>query len=126
MLLQLLEMSSKVTHNEQVLPFHGHWRQIGRLYGPFDAAFLPINGITQPKDIFPLSDQPLDMTPVQAVEAARLLNAKLAIPIHYGRKPTTTYVEVPHPEQTFKEEAKERNQPFEIVQPNNWITWKAQ
>jgi L-ascorbate metabolism protein UlaG (beta-lactamase superfamily) len=117
--------NKKIIHCGDTI-WHGQWRKIGRMYGPFDVAFLPINGQHQPEGIAIVSDQLNTLSPIQAVEAARLLNAKLAIPIHYGRKPTATYVEIAHPEQTFMEEARKRKQPFEIVKAGEFVTWKAQ
>jgi L-ascorbate metabolism protein UlaG (beta-lactamase superfamily) len=64
--------------------WHGYWWQIAKAFGPFDAACLPINGaVIADPDLTP-SDQPICLTPEQAVSAAGVLGAKRLIPIHFG------------------------------------------
>jgi L-ascorbate metabolism protein UlaG (beta-lactamase superfamily) len=63
--------------------WHSGFDLLGRAYGPFDLAFLPINGVVmhgRPIDV----EMPSTMTPAQAVAAAALLRAKLLVPVHYG------------------------------------------
>ncbi len=64
--------------------FHGWWWRAADYAGPFDAAFLPING---PTVSFPWrrprSPLPAVMTPMQAAVAARSARVGQAIPIHY-------------------------------------------
>jgi L-ascorbate metabolism protein UlaG (beta-lactamase superfamily) len=104
--------------------WHGAWWQIGKQYGPFDAAFLPINGA---KFFWrkPPSEVPGVMTPEQAVAAGIVLNAKLAIPIHYGVSGADSYEEYPNAEAAFVEIAKKRNLPVEILKHGEWAKWKA-
>ena len=73
--------------------WHGHWRTWGKLYGPFDAVFLPVNGAVQAAE--PASEIPLSMNPAQAVDAAVLLRAKQLVPIHYGYHVEGAYEEHP-------------------------------
>lgn len=65
--------------------FHGWWWRLTNIAGPFDAAFLPING---PVVNFPWrqppSPSPAAMTPEDAVLAGRLLGAGATVPIHFG------------------------------------------
>ncbi|WP_214408892.1 MBL fold metallo-hydrolase [Sphaerisporangium fuscum] len=64
--------------------FHGYWWRAARRYGPFDAVLTPINGPTvcfphcQPPSPYPAS---LDAE--HAAVAARLLGARVAVPMHY-------------------------------------------
>lgn len=64
--------------------WHGHWKALGDKYGPFTAAFLPVNGavVNEPGSIS--SGQPICLTPEQAIAAAKVLGASVLIPIHYG------------------------------------------
>lgn len=64
--------------------WHGHWWKLVKAYGEFDAACLPVNGaVTQFPGVSPHSNQPICLTPEQAVTAAEILRAKTLIPIHY-------------------------------------------
>lgn len=64
--------------------WHGYWWGISKKYGPFEAALLPINGAIVCDSDMINSYQPICLTPEQAIAAARLLESKLLIPIHYG------------------------------------------
>jgi L-ascorbate metabolism protein UlaG (beta-lactamase superfamily) len=105
--------------------WHGAWWHIGRQYGPFDAAFLPINGAR-----FgwrkPVSDVPAVLTPEQAVAAAVVIDARLIVPIHYGITGADAYTEVANPEAALVEAARKRGVGVEIVRPGDWLSWKAQ
>lgn len=64
--------------------FHGSWWLIQMRLGPFDAAFLPVNGaITSFPHRQPASGIEASLSPEQAVAAARILGARRLIPIHY-------------------------------------------
>ncbi|MZQ85969.1 MBL fold metallo-hydrolase [Paenibacillus sp. 5J-6] len=64
--------------------WHGYWWKLVQAYGAFDAACLPVNGaVLQFPGVAPHSDQPICLTPEQAVMAAQILGAKTLIPIHY-------------------------------------------
>jgi len=65
-------------------PWHGHWWDIARAYGPFDAVFLPVNGFRQTDARIEDSGVPMSLMPEQAVEVARILKARALVPIHYG------------------------------------------
>jgi len=113
----------KIIHCGDTL-WHGHWWQIGRQHGPFDAAFLPINGA-----LFgwrkPESGIPAVLTPEQAVAAAVVLGARLIVPIHYGVSGDPSYTEFPGAEAALLEAAAKRGIGVEIVKPGDWIFWKA-
>ncbi|WP_134684282.1 MBL fold metallo-hydrolase [Brevibacillus migulae] len=73
----------KVIHCGDTL-WHGYWWKFAQTYGPFDAAFLPVNGaVLELPGMLP-SSQPICLTPEQAVSAAAILEAGMLVPIHYG------------------------------------------
>ena len=100
--------------------WHGAWRKWGAAYGPFDTAFMPINGAKVARE--PITETPLVQTPIQAVDAAQLLRAKLLVPIHYGLNDPPHYVEVADPLETLIETAKRRNQAVKHLAPGEWLT----
>ena len=64
--------------------FHGFWWLIAMRHGPFDAAFLPCNGpVCDFPHRQPPSPLPAALTPGQAAAAAHVLQARVAVPIHY-------------------------------------------
>ncbi|GGD50777.1 MBL fold metallo-hydrolase [Paenibacillus nasutitermitis] len=72
----------KVIHCGDTL-WHGYWWNIAQHYGPFDAAFLPVNGaVLELPGMIP-SGQPICLTPEQAVAATAVLGATTLVPIHY-------------------------------------------
>jgi L-ascorbate metabolism protein UlaG (beta-lactamase superfamily) len=103
--------------------WHGHWWKIARL-GPFDAAFLPINGAR-----FgwrkPASGLPGVMTPEQAAAAAEVIGARLIVPIHYGMRPSAEYTEAAHPAHALVAAADARHVDVEFVRAGAWLTWQA-
>ncbi|HYY97680.1 MAG TPA: MBL fold metallo-hydrolase [Pyrinomonadaceae bacterium] len=105
--------------------WHGGWWKTGRQYGPFDAAFLPINGVVIKEGAQePASDLPVVMTAEQAVAAGIVLGAKLVIPIHYGVRDPASYVEDPKAESSLLEIARRREQAVELVKPGDWVKWR--
>jgi L-ascorbate metabolism protein UlaG (beta-lactamase superfamily) len=63
--------------------WHGKWWDYGRLFGPFDVAFLPINGAIIPPRTGDVRI-PHTLTAEQAVIAAKALQAHTMVPMHYG------------------------------------------
>lgn len=104
--------------------WHGSWWHIGREYGPFDAAFLPINGakFSWRK---PVTDVPAVMTAEQAVAAAVVLGARLVVPIHYGVVGAEGYAEDPHAEDELRSFARKRHVDLDILKPGDWVDWRA-
>jgi L-ascorbate metabolism protein UlaG (beta-lactamase superfamily) len=86
--------------------WHGKFDDIGAQYGPFDLAFLPINGARLQRE--PMLETPGTMTPTQAIDAAILLRAKALVPIHYGGDNPPYYMEVVHPLETLRNTAERR------------------
>jgi L-ascorbate metabolism protein UlaG (beta-lactamase superfamily) len=79
--------------------FHGWWWLARMRRGPFDAVFLPVNGaVVNLPHRQPPSPLSADMDPEQAAVAASILQAGLAVPIHYDTlngPPTYTQVDDP-------------------------------
>jgi len=104
--------------------WHGNWWRVGRLYGPFDAAFLPINGANILEHETP-SLLPATMTPEQAVAAAVILGAKLIVPIHYGYNEPGVYEEYPRAHEILLETARKRGVGVETLKGGEWMNWKS-
>lgn len=102
--------------------WHGAWWHIGRQYGPFDAAFLPINGAR-----FgwrkPVSDVPGVMSAEQAVAAAVVLGARMIVPIHYGVAGADGYQEDPDALVHLATHAARRDMAVQVVAPGDWVEW---
>jgi hypothetical protein len=102
--------------------WHGFCWQIGRQHGPFDAAFLPINGAR-----FGWRQPPAEiasvMTPEQAVAAAVVLGAKRLVPIHYGVAGAEGYLEEPDCVAKVAEIARRRGVRLQLLRPGEWVGW---
>jgi L-ascorbate metabolism protein UlaG (beta-lactamase superfamily) len=100
--------------------WHGYWWDIARAYGPFDAAFLPINGFRQVQGRYTDSGVPMSLTPEQAAAAAELLHARLALAIHYGNA-GDGYLEVPDAPRRFLAASKARGVNARLMAAGDWI-----
>ena len=111
----------RIFHGGDTL-WHGNWWRIGRQFGPFDAAFLPINGAR-----FgwrkPVSDLPGVLTPEQAVAAANILGARRLIPIHYGISGMADYVEVDDAIGRLRQAARDKPVRIQTLAPGAWANW---
>ncbi|MEI2453497.1 MBL fold metallo-hydrolase [Lysobacter firmicutimachus] len=111
----------RIFHGGDTL-WHGHWWRIGRQFGPFDAAFLPVNGAR-----FgwrkPASGQPGVLTPEQAVAAATILGAKRLVPIHYGVSGIAEYIEVEDPIGRLRAAARDKPVEIRVLAPGQWLDW---
>ena len=98
--------------------WHGHWWRVARKLGPFDLAFLPINGaLVQFPGLEP-SGIPASLTPGQAAAAAKLLGATVTCPIHYGLFDNPpVYVDSRDVEATFLAETAERGVQVWLAKP---------
>jgi L-ascorbate metabolism protein UlaG (beta-lactamase superfamily) len=101
--------------------FHGWWWLAKMRCGPFDAAFLPVNGpIVDLPHRQPHSTLPVAMDPVQAAEAAALLEAAVAVPIHYeALNNPPTYTQVHQPAEAFAQAGRSRGIEVQIVAPGD-------
>ncbi len=104
--------------------WHGHWWDITRRFGPFDLAFLPINGVIYRRGRYIGSDIPATLTPTQAATAGHLLGARVVVPFHYGNdRDPEHYREQPDAEATFLREAGERGVRTHLLAPGAWLDW---
>lgn len=111
----------RIFHGGDTL-WHGHWWRIGRQFGPFDAAFLPVNGAR-----FgwrkPVSGQPGVLTPEQAVAAATILGARTLVPIHYGISGMDDYVEVEDAIGRLRHALRGQAIDLQLLAPGDWLAW---
>lgn len=92
---------TRILHAGDTL-FHGSFWLIAMRCGPIDVSFLPVNGaVCDFPHRQPSSPLPACMDPLQAATAASLLQARLAVPIHYGLDRPPIYAEVPDPAGRF-------------------------
>lgn len=112
----------RIFHGGDTL-WHGAWWRIGRQFGPFDAAFLPING-AQFGWRKPVSGQPGVLTPEQAMAAATILGARRLVPIHYGVSGLSEYVEVEDPVGRLRRAARDSSLSIQALTPGAWMDWK--
>jgi L-ascorbate metabolism protein UlaG (beta-lactamase superfamily) len=98
--------------------FHGFWWRIRMRCGPFEAAFLPVNGaVCQFPHRTPASPLAADLDPEQAAIAAELLEAPIAVPIHYDAiHAPPVYAQVDDPARRFAAAAGERARVLAIGQ----------
>lgn len=100
--------------------WHGHWWKLRLALGPFDVAFLPINGAVVQSRL-PPSGLPASMTPEQACVGAQILGARLLCPINYGDNNPPAYVEFPKVEAAVVAEAKRRGVALALLKPGEWV-----
>lgn len=103
--------------------WHGYWQDIANAYGPFDVAFLPINGARINQGQIKDTGIPAVLTPEQAVVAGKLLRAVKVCPIHYGR-PGENYFETPDPEGNFLRFARERKVNTVLLKTGQFLQWQ--
>jgi L-ascorbate metabolism protein UlaG (beta-lactamase superfamily) len=101
--------------------WHGAWWDIARAYGPFDAAFLPINGARPLGGQIPDPGLPMVMNAEQAAAAAAALGARLAVPIHYGAVSTPEYVQDLDAESRFLAAAAAKGIATRVLKPGEQL-----
>jgi L-ascorbate metabolism protein UlaG (beta-lactamase superfamily) len=102
--------------------WHGHFVDIGTIYGPFDYAFMPINGARQTAGRFVDQGLPMVLTPEQAVAAAQSLKAKVLVPIHYGSPEPPSYLEIDSPIERLFAEAGRLSVGVKRLNVGDWLT----
>jgi L-ascorbate metabolism protein UlaG (beta-lactamase superfamily) len=105
--------------------WHGRFRHLGRQYGPFDAAFLPVNGVRQPGRIDPPLEARHTLGPEEAVDAAVALRARKLVPIHHGRKPSPAYVETEDNLAAAVAAGRRRGIAVQVVARGGWLGFPA-
>lgn len=113
---------TRILHAGDTL-MHGWWWRAVMRTGPIDVAFLPVNGaVVSLPHRQPASRLPVDMGPREAVEAARALQARLAVPMHYGTiHNPPVYTELDGAADTFVALAEEHGVPARIVEPGELV-----
>jgi L-ascorbate metabolism protein UlaG (beta-lactamase superfamily) len=114
----------RVLHAGDTL-FHGAWWPIASRLGPFDAVFLPVNGaVCDFPHRQPASPFPACLDPLQAAVAAQMLQARLAVPIHYDAiQQPGVYEQVAEPAPAFVAAASERGTATQVLEPGAWLEW---
>jgi L-ascorbate metabolism protein UlaG (beta-lactamase superfamily) len=104
--------------------WHGGWWDVVAAHGPIDFAFLPANGaeIAFPQ-WQPPATVPAVMTPEQAVDAARALQARTLVPIHYNRtfEHPDYYRPIPDARERLEELADRRAIAVRFLEPGEWV-----
>ncbi|GAX90298.1 MBL fold metallo-hydrolase [Effusibacillus lacus] len=108
----------KIIHCGDTL-WHGYWWKIARQHGPIDVACLPVNGAILEIEALPQqSILHACMTPEEAVEAAKLLQANKLVPIHFNTfKNPPYYIETPNLLARLITSSKQREVDLEILAP---------
>jgi L-ascorbate metabolism protein UlaG (beta-lactamase superfamily) len=115
---------TRVSHHGDTL-FHGSWWKIRMRLGAPDVSFLPVNGaVVSLPHRQPASPFNAVLDPVEAVAAARLLGAGLAVPIHYDAiHAPPVYAQVDDPAGAFARAAEAAEVPFRVLTPGeNLVT----
>lgn len=96
--------------------FHGFWWEMARHVGGADVLFAPINGARVTIPGLPPTGLPGIMTAEQAAVAARLLQARLAVPMHYEEfHAPPVYNADLHAEATFLQHASQQGVATNVV-----------
>lgn len=113
----------RILHTGDTL-FHGWWWLAALRHGPFDVAFLPAGGaIADLAPRQPASPFPAGMDPQQAAVAAKLLGARLVVPIHYGPiHEAANYVQADDPAGAFEAAANELGVDACVLRPGERLT----
>jgi len=115
--------SHAVLHAGDTL-WHGGWWDVALTHGPIDVACLPANGVEVNYPQWqPAVTVPAVMTPEQAVEAARALQARALVPIHYNRTFEHSYYYRPiaNAGARIQEFAARHNLEVWFLEPGDWV-----
>jgi L-ascorbate metabolism protein UlaG (beta-lactamase superfamily) len=115
--------SQSVVHGGDTV-WHGGWWDVVAAHGPVDLAFLPGNGVEiDYPGLQPAVGVPSVMTPEQAVEAARALQAGSLVPIHYNRtfEHPKYYRPVVDARERIERHADSRGMEVSFLEPGEWV-----
>ena len=101
--------------------WHGKWWDIAEALGPFDLAFLPINGVEQVLGRFSKVGRAGSLSPEEAVSAALALQANTLVPIHYGATDNPAYVEARDTEKRLASAADANGVRLHVMQPGERV-----
>jgi len=101
---------------------HGSWWRFGQVYGPFDAVFLPINGASS-RHPGQLAGSPLTMPPEHAVSCALALRTRLLIPVHYGIRGLSYYIEREDAVDVVRRLGASAGLTVQVVTSHKWVNW---
>jgi L-ascorbate metabolism protein UlaG (beta-lactamase superfamily) len=114
---------TRILHAGDTL-FHGAWWRARMRTGDIDYAFLPVNGprVSLPHRQ-PASTRNAVMNPAEAAAAAAILQAGVAIPIHYDTiENPPIYVQADDPSGAFLREAAALGVAARVVEPGAVVT----
>lgn len=103
--------------------FHGWWWLTKVRHGPIDTVFLPVNGpICNLPHRQPHSTLPAAMGPTQAAAAAAILEARIAVPIHYDTlNNPPIYTQVDNPAGAFEHSSRQLGVDTRVIAPGDWL-----
>lgn len=113
----------RIVHAGDTL-FHGWWWLSALRQGPFDLAFLPVGGaVADLPARQPPSPLPAGMDPGQAAVAAKLLGARVVVPIHYGPlHEASNYVQADDPSGSLCSAAAELGIEAQVLDPGEQLS----
>jgi L-ascorbate metabolism protein UlaG (beta-lactamase superfamily) len=103
--------------------FHGWWWLTKVRHGSIDTVFLPVNGpICNLPHRQPHSTLPAAMGPTQAAAAAAILEARIAVPIHYDTlNNPPIYTQVDNPAGAFEHSSRQLGVDTRVIAPGDWL-----
>ncbi|HLO55388.1 MAG TPA: MBL fold metallo-hydrolase [Saprospiraceae bacterium] len=113
---------TKIFHGGDTI-WHNQFWKLGKENEDINYAFLPINGALVNFQIVGLQycTVPASLTPEQAFNAAKLLHAKMLIPIHYGKFETPLYKPMKINQEILNILSETIQQPFQILDDGEWL-----
>lgn len=107
--------------------WHNQFWRLGKKYPGIDYAFLPVNAAVVDFRMVGLaySTVPVSMTPEEAFNAAKLLQAKCLVPIHYGLFETPNYRPGEVTDELLETLSLKIAQPFRVLKDGEYLLEKT-